>query len=175
LIGGTFLLSNLLLPQLKAAKPGRVVINTSGGMYNTKFPKWDTFMNTDGKPYDSLMSYSYAKRGQVLLAERLSEEHNDVIFVVGHPGWSDTPGVDDAFGSQKRILNPMRTPWQGSEGLTWLMSTTKENLQSGALYLDRTVRTKHIAGLFMTEGTYTKNSKAEVDEMMLNLKKSSGL
>jgi dehydrogenase/reductase SDR family member 12 len=43
LLGGTFLLSQLLLPQLQACpgEEGRVVVVTSGGMYNFKWPGWD--------------------------------------------------------------------------------------------------------------------------------------
>ena len=44
-----------------------------------------------------------------------------------------------------------------------------EDLESGGFYLDRQPRRKHLSGPFFTEGSYTKNSKAEVDEMMRRL------
>lgn len=52
LLFGTYLLGEKLLPYLKAVSPeggdneGRVVIVSSGGMYNHKFPAWDTATST---------------------------------------------------------------------------------------------------------------------------------
>ena len=40
-----------------------------------------------------------------------------------HPGWVDTPAVEEAYGSKKKFLEPMRNGWQGAEGIAWLMST----------------------------------------------------
>ena len=48
-LGGSYLLSNLLLPQLKAAgSEARVVYVTSGGMLISKFPSWDVATNQPG-------------------------------------------------------------------------------------------------------------------------------
>merc|ERR1712032_647511 len=115
-------------------------------------------------------AYVYAKRGQVLLAERLAETEPEVCWVTAHPGWSDTPAVDAAFGERKKYLEPLRTSWQGAEGISWLMATTTSNLKSGAFYLDRNLQQKHVAGPFFTEGSYTKNTPKEVDIMMDNLR-----
>jgi len=42
LLFGTYLLGELALPSLKASAPGsRLVVVTSGGMYNKKFPDWE--------------------------------------------------------------------------------------------------------------------------------------
>ena len=69
----------------------------------------------------------------------------------------------------------MRTTWEGAEGITWLFWKEKEFLKNGAFYLDRLPQTKHVAGAFMSEGSYTKNSDKDVDEMMEQLKKACGL
>lgn len=178
LLGGSYLLSQLLLPQLKAAgSESRVVFVTSGGMYQTDFPSWEVATNDKekGGKYDGIKQYTYAKRGQVLLAERMAISHPEIRWVTGHPGWAATAAVDDAFGDDAKYLEPMRSTWEGAEGLTWLLSTEKDNLTNGAFFLDRSVQKKHIAGLFMSEGSYTKNKEPEVDEMMENLKKASGL
>lgn len=175
LLGGSYLLSTLLYPQLRAAgTESRVAFVSSGGMYNSNFPSWDVATNEKGK-YWGDMAYSYAKRGQVLLAERWTRDRPDVCWLSCHPGWVGTNAVDLAYGSNKKYLEPMRSIWQGAEGITWLMSTKRENLESGGFYLDRTPRRKHIAGAFMSDGSYTKNSEKEVDEMMENLKKAAGL
>ena len=68
LLNGSYLLSTLLIPQLKAAgNEARTVFVSSGGMYNSKFPSWEKATST-GKfenKYDGQMAYVYAKRGQV--------------------------------------------------------------------------------------------------------------
>lgn len=175
LLGGSYLLSELLLPQLKAADDGRVIFVSSGGMLPEKFPAWKTAINDDGSPFDGFKQYSYAKRGQVILAEENAKIHPEIKWVSCHPGWASTPGVDESFGDQQKYLEPLRDEWQGAEGITWLMSTDGKNLESGAFYLDRKPQAKHISGPFMTEGSRTKNSPDEVDDMMANLKKAAGL
>ena len=50
-----------------------------------------------------------------------------------------------------------------------------EDIESGALYLDRTTQKKHIAGAFMTEVSFTKNKNTDVDEMIKKLKEAAGL
>ena len=92
-----------------------------------------------------------------------------------HPGWTDTPAVDEAFGDNKKYLAPLREPWQGAEGVAWLTAAPGDRLESGALYLDRTTQTKHLSGPFMTEGSFTKNKPAQVEEYMANLKKAAGI
>ena len=67
----------------------------------------------------------------------------------------------------------MRNMWQGAEGMSWLMGAPHDQLKNGEFYLDRTAAAKHIAGPFFTEGSYTKNSEADVDEMMAGLKKAT--
>lgn len=174
-LGGSYLLTQLLMPLLKASSDSRVVFVSSGGMLLSKFPDWKTATNVEKETYDGTNMYTYAKRGQVLLAERWSKEYPDTTFVSCHPGWTATAAVDDAFGDQKKYLEPMRDTWQGAEGICWLASTDKSNLESGAFYLDRKPQKKNIAGPFMTAGSYTKNSEEEVDTMMKNLKEAAGL
>ena len=77
-----------------------------------------------------------------------------------------TPAVDAAYGDQKKYLEPLRSPWQGADGIAWLCVAPFDQVVSGAFYLDRVPRTKHIAGPFFSEGSFTKNSPAEVDEMI---------
>ena len=115
------------------------------------------------------MAYVYAKRGQVLLAEYWASKFPKVKVVSCHPGWTGTDGVDAAYGAKKSMLEPLRSLWQGAEGVCWLTTTPANQLKSGEFYLDREPQFKHIAGLFNTEGTWTKNTKEEVDVMMANL------
>lgn len=178
---GSYQLTKLLLPSLKKASSdggeARVVYVSSGGMYNTKFPDWDVATSTGEyeSKFNGNMAYAYAKRGQVLLAEQFTKQYPEISFVSSHPGWVKTSGVDAAYGNQAKYLEPMRTLWEGSEGICWLTTTSKKNLEGGAFYLDRQPQTKHIAGAFMTEGSYTKNTEEEVDAMMKRLKEVCGV
>lgn len=165
LLFGTYLLGSLAMASLQAAN-GRLVVVSSGGMYNTAFPDWATATSTGGAKFDGQFAYAYAKRAQVLLCERWAAAHPEVAAVSCHPGWTDTPGVDDAYGSKKSYLEPLRDTWQGSEGIIWLCVAPREKLVSGAFYLDREPQVKHMAGPFFTEGSATKNSEQEVGMMM---------
>lgn len=174
LLFGTYLLGKLAMPSLEATAGSRMVVVSSGGMYNTRFPKWEVATSLEGE-YSGNLAYAYAKRGQVLLMERWAEEHPTVSFVSSHPGWTLTPAVDAAYGEMKKYLEPMRTPWQGADGIAWLCVVDSAKLAGGAFYLDRKVEPKHIAGPFFTEGSFTKNSRAEVDAMIAGLESwSSG-
>ena len=179
LVCGSYQLTKLLLPSLTKASEtsngeARVVYVSSGGMYNSKFPEWDMAASV-GKyesSYDGNLAYAYAKRGQVLLAEKFTEQYSDISFVSSHPGWTRTVGVEAAYGSTAKILEPLRTTWEGAEGICWLTATAKKNLEGGAFYLDRTVQRKHIAGAFFTEGTFTKNTNEEVEAMLQKLEET---
>lgn len=89
LLFGTYLLVELAIPTLKLNPSSRVVAVSSGGMYNSKFPKWSIATNQEGA-YDGQLQYVYAKRGQVLLCEEWTKRHPEVTFVSCHPGWVDT-------------------------------------------------------------------------------------
>jgi len=169
---GTYLLGQLAMPALEATPDSRFVAVSSGGMYNFPFPSWEIATSTSKDPsvkYDGQAAYAYAKRGQVLLCERWAARYPSTKVVSCHPGWTSTPAVDAAYGDTKKYLEPMRSPWEGAEGIIWLMVAPCEKIESGAFYLDRTPRAKHISGPFFTEGSYTKNSAAEVDALMANL------
>eukprot|EP00401_Gymnodinium_catenatum_P065122 CAMPEP_0117532740 /NCGR_PEP_ID=MMETSP0784-20121206/39523_1 /TAXON_ID=39447 /ORGANISM="" /LENGTH=358 /DNA_ID=CAMNT_0005329141 /DNA_START=84 /DNA_END=1160 /DNA_ORIENTATION=+ len=155
------------MPSLNATPGSRLVVVSSGGMYNAAFPSWEIATSTSTNPkhtYDGNLAYAYAKRGQVLLCERWAMQHPGVKVVSCHPGWTSTPAVDSAY-----YLEPMRSPWEGAEGIAWLCVAPDAQLESGAFYLDRRPQVKHIAGPFFTEGTFTKNTAQEVDAMMQQL------
>jgi dehydrogenase/reductase SDR family protein 12 len=179
LIGGSYLLSKLCMPLLKASaakgNDPKVIFVTSGGMLLNKLPDWDILTNKNPESYDGVKAYSYAKRGQVILAEEFAEENTGITFLSAHPGWTATDALDEAFGSNKSLFEPLRNLWSGSEGLAWFMGARKNELINGGFYLDRKPQSKHVAGLFMTEGSFTKNSKDEVNDFFSNLKKMCGI
>jgi len=169
LLFGTYLLGLLAIPFMKKAESGRLIVVSSGGMYNTPFPTWQTATAQVGN-FDRQLSYAYAKRGQVLLCERWAVEHPEIQCVSCHPGWTATPAVTAAYSKfEQSLLEPMRTAWQGAEGIAWLCIAKKSEVENGAFYLDRKPQTKHMAGPFFSEGSFTKNSVAQVDIMMQQL------
>lgn len=168
LVCGSFVLQRALRPLMERAPEPRVILVASGGLYNTKWPGWEVAAATAG-PYSQELQYCYAKRGQLLLAEQLQRGDPSVRYVSCHPGWVDTPGVEGWLGRGKAALAPLRTLWQGTEGIAWLCSAPWNDLEGGAFYLDRSPAPKHLAGAFFSEGTYTKNTEAEVAELMRRL------
>mmetsp|Transcript_8776 Transcript_8776/g.9293 ORF Transcript_8776/g.9293 Transcript_8776/m.9293 type:complete len:541 (+) Transcript_8776:51-1673(+) len=174
LLFGTYLLVSLAIPTLDSTPDSRVVVVSSGGMYNTKFPQWAIATAQSGN-YDGQFAYAYAKRGQVLLCEEWTKKYPTLKFVSCHPGWADTEGVTSAYGENKKYLAPMRTLWEGSEGIIWLLVVDRREIEGGAFYLDRSPQVKHMAGPFFTEGTFTKNTPEEVENMMFNLQRWSEL
>jgi dehydrogenase/reductase SDR family protein 12 len=181
-LGGSYLLPQLLVPQLTAAgAQARVITVTSGGMYNVKLPSWkvlsgkndDSDDNTTDVKYNGSIAYCYAKRAQVLLSEQRAQDMPDIKWVTVHPGWADTNAVDEAFGDNKKYLMPLRDAWEGAEGVAWLVATDASHLENGAFYLDRKTQPKHVAGPFFSEGSYTKNKPQEVQEFMKKLKEAT--
>lgn len=171
LLGGSYLLSQLLLPQFDVAEDPRIVFVSSGGMYTTPFPDWPTATSSEGTTheYNGNLAYAYAKRGQVLLAEEYTKLYPRIKTVSCHPGWTNTPAVDLAYGESKKYLEPMRTTWQGAEGIGWLIGAKGDDLEGGAFYLDRKPQRKHLGVT-----SYTKNTEKDVEDMMANLKKAAG-
>eukprot|EP00947_MAST-08B_sp_MAST-8B-sp1_P005970 g5970.t1 len=226
LLFGTYGLAKAMEPSLRAcaARGGqpRTIFVSSGGMYNTKWPAWEVGTSAETSPakYDGVMAYAYAKRAQVLLAQRFAEseaasaaeggeskQSDDgglartlealgedkgedkkdeggaktkilgapIQYVSCHPGWTDTPGVDAAFGSQAKYLKPLRTLWEGAEGICWLCTAEADRIKPGAFYLDREPQHTHMAGPFFSEGSFTKNTAGEVDQLLQQLADASGL
>jgi NAD(P)-dependent dehydrogenase (short-subunit alcohol dehydrogenase family) len=166
LVFGTYLLGSLAMPLLEQTVGGRMVVVSSGGMYCTKFPSWPIASAAEGE-YDGQLAYAYAKRGQLLLCERWAARYPGVAVVSCHPGWVLTEGLQKVYPeSVRRWLEPLRSPWQGCEGIIWLAVAPREQIRSGEFYLDRTPQPKHLAGPFFTEGSATKNTTEEVDELM---------
>lgn len=84
-------------------------------------------------------------------------------------GWTATDGVTAAYGDSQRYLEPLRSLWQGCEGILWLCVAPWAELKGGEFYLDRSPQRKHMAGPFFSEGSFTKNTPAEVEAMMQQL------
>ncbi len=156
---GPFLLTYLLMGQLRAAANGRVITMSSGGMYSQRLDV--TALDPHPEDYDGVKTYARAKRAQVELI-RLWDLHHDgsgVRFVAMHPGWVATSGLDSGLPGFARLLRPMlRTPQQGADTAVWLASVPRAKLTEGRFWLDRRPRREHLV-------PWTRSASAEPDRL----------
>jgi len=142
---GPFLLTCLLLGRLEESAPARVITMSSGGMYTAELTIDGLQMNADA--YNGSKQYALAKRAQVTLNEMWSErvDRRSVVFHSMHPGWADTPGVEESLPTFRKIVGPLlRDAAAGADTLVWLAADDGEPLATtGGFWLDRRIRPIH--------------------------------
>ena len=164
-----FLLTELLIPKLEASAPARIVNVSSGGMYLSGIDLED-LQNTKGK-FDGARAYARAKRGLVMLSEHWTERLAGTGVVVNamHPGWADTPGVEDSLPGFYRLTRAvLRTPEQGADTIVWLAAAPEAGEVSGKFWLDREPHTTAVL-------PGTRSSAAQRRELAEALRRLSGL
>lgn len=143
---GPFLLTTLLLDRLRASAPSRVITMSSGGMYTQPLTVSKLEMSPDD--YKGSAQYARAKRAQVTLNEMWAErfEGSGIVFHALHPGWADTPGVEESLPTFRKIVGPLlRSPESGADTLVWLAADDGEPLRTtGDFWLDRRRRSIHL-------------------------------
>ncbi|MEO6651309.1 MAG: SDR family NAD(P)-dependent oxidoreductase [Ilumatobacteraceae bacterium] len=159
---GPFLLTSLLLDQLGAAAPGRVITMSSGGMYTAGLTV-DNLQMSQGN-YGGSEQYARAKRAQVTLNEMwpMRVPSNEVVFHAMHPGWADTPGVEASLPTFRKVVGPLlRSTQEGADTMVWLAADDGEPTgTSGEFWLDRRTRSIHKIG--KTRTTDTPQRRAEL-------------
>ena len=139
---GYFLLTELLLPRLKASAPSRVINVSSGGQYLAKLAVDD--LQFEERPYDGVRAYAASKRAEVLLTQHWAERlaGTGVMVHAMHPGWARTPGVARTLPSFFKWLWPfLRTPAQGADTIVWLAAHPGlAGEENGQFWFDRQVR-----------------------------------
>lgn len=133
-----YLLTRLLLPRLKQSAPSRIINVLSGGMYMSGIDV-DDLEYTNGD-FDGSRAYARAKRGLMILTEHWAKELADSGVVVNamHPGWADTPGVQDSLPGFHRLTRSiLRTPEQGADTIVWLAAAAEAGKVTGKFWLDR--------------------------------------
>lgn len=136
-----FRLVHGLLPALAHGEPGQVVAVTSGGMYAQALDL-DDLQSAEG-PYDGVRAYARAKRAQVVVMREWARRMRGrgVRFDAMHPGWADTPGLQDALPGFRSVLRPiLRSPEEGADTAVWLAMGGASGRRDGRLYLDRRER-----------------------------------
>ncbi len=145
-IAGPFLLTSLLRERLAASKPSRVITMASGGMYLQRLTVKGLAEPPTGK--NGARAYAIAKRAQVTLNEMWATRTagSGIVFAAMHPGWVETPGLEDSLPTFRRIIGPLlRNAAQGADTLCWLAADDGAPLEeSGRFWLDRHPRPIHI-------------------------------
>ena len=179
---GGFALTELAMPALRAAADAesadsekdsegcfmpRVVTISSGGMYSEGLETDDLQNARMAKHWNGVKAYALDKRRQVAMTESWAQKYADtgVTFVSMHPGWADTPGIQNALpGFSERMDDKMRTPEMGADTIVWLAAVDAAKLQSGAFYLDRKVAKKH---LLLSGTRYSPGKREELYKKLM--------
>ncbi|MDQ2676212.1 MAG: SDR family NAD(P)-dependent oxidoreductase, partial [Actinomycetota bacterium] len=143
-VTGPLLLALELLPILRNAAPGRVINVSSGGMYGAKLDAED--LQLEGRDYDPVSFYAHTKRCEVILTELCQERlgADDLVFSSVHPGWADTPGVQESLPRFRKLMGPfLRDARQGADTLAWLCWADEPVAAPGRFWHDRRPRPTH--------------------------------
>jgi dehydrogenase/reductase SDR family protein 12 len=136
---GPHLMTERLLPLLRAARGASVVFVSSGGMYSTPLVVDDLESSRD---YNGVRTYARTKRMQVVLADAWAHRlaGTDVKVESMHPGWVDTPGVAEYLPRFRVITRPLlRGVADGADTAVWLVATRPES-KPGHFWHDRAQR-----------------------------------
>jgi len=134
---GAFYLTELL-KDCFSLTGGRIINVSSGGMYTQRIDVDD--LQNEAPPYEGSKAYARAKRGIVILTRLWAEQmrHLNVAVHSMHPGWVDTPGIENALPGFHSLVNSiLRTPDQGADTIVWLASSKKAGESTGKFWLDR--------------------------------------
>jgi dehydrogenase/reductase SDR family member 12 len=143
-VTGPLLLALELMPGLRAAGPGRVVNVSSGGMYGAKLDADD--LQLERRDYDPVRFYAHTKRCEVILTELCQERlgGEGVTYHSTHPGWADTPGVQDSLPAFRKVMGPfLRDARQGADTSAWLCWAPEPIRRPGLFWHDRKPRATH--------------------------------
>jgi NAD(P)-dependent dehydrogenase (short-subunit alcohol dehydrogenase family) len=136
---GPHLMTERLLPLLRAAQGASVVFVSSGGMYSSPLVVDDLESDHD---YNGVRTYARTKRMQVVLADAWAHRMagSDVKVESMHPGWVDTPGVAEYLPRFRVITRPLlREVADGADTAVWLVATRPQS-KPGHFWHDRAQR-----------------------------------
>lgn len=133
-------LTSRLLPVLARGEHPRVLVVSSGGMYLERLDPGTVQMTESD--YRGARAYARAKRAQVALTEQwASRSSGPVQFHCLHPGWADTPGVQQSLPGFRRVTRSiLRSPAEGADTMVWLAGQRDLPAPSGTFWLDRRPR-----------------------------------
>ncbi len=141
---GPFLLTGLLLETLRRGAPSRIVNVSSGGMYTRRLEVDD--LQLEGHDYDPPGFYAHTKRCEVILTELWAERlrGSGISAHSMHPGWADTPGVQDSLPRFRKLMRPLlRDAEQAADTVVWLSTAPEPGNRPGLFWHDREPRAVH--------------------------------
>jgi NAD(P)-dependent dehydrogenase (short-subunit alcohol dehydrogenase family) len=133
---GPVLMTERLRPAL--ADGARVVMVTSGGMYAQAL-RDDDPEYLDGA-YSPTTAYARSKRAQVELLPLLERAWPGVHVYATHPGWADTPGVQESLPTFRRLTRPLLRDAQGGADTAVWLCAVEPAPDGGGLWHDRRAR-----------------------------------
>lgn len=142
---GPWAFTAALLPHLRKGEKSRIIWVSSGGMYTQRLNI--DHLKTPPSPFDGVRSYAQTKRAMVMLSERLASElkASGIAVHCMHPGWANTPGVEQSLPLFWRITKPiLRTADSGADTIIWLASCDRAQQHSGKFWFDREARSTHL-------------------------------
>ena len=119
---------------------GRVIFVSSGGMYGQPLRADDPGYTTGD--YAPATSYARSKRWQVEMAPLLAARwaSDEITVATMHPGWADTPGVQESLPRFRAITRPvLRDDAQGADTSVWL-AAVEPAPPTGKFWHDRAER-----------------------------------
>ena len=119
---------------------GRVINVSSGGMYGQALRADDPAYLTGD--YSPTTAYARSKRMQVEMAPLLGERWaaDGITVATMHPGWADTPGVQESLPRFRSITRPvLRDDAQGADTSVWL-AAVEPAPPTGKFWHDRVER-----------------------------------
>lgn len=136
---GPVLMTELLAPVL--TEDARVLFVTSGGMYGQALRADDPeYLAGD---YSPTTAYARGKRAQIELLPVLQQRWPSTRVYATHPGWADTPGVQESLPTFRKVMRPvLRDADGGAETTVWL-AAVQPAPAGGGLWHDRAERPTH--------------------------------
>ncbi|WP_224275818.1 SDR family NAD(P)-dependent oxidoreductase [Nocardioides lacusdianchii] len=119
---------------------GRAVLVSSGGMYGQALRADDPEYLTGD--YSPTTAYARSKRMQVEMGPLLGERWagDGITVATMHPGWADTPGVQESLPRFRSITRPvLRDDAQGADTSVWL-AAVEPAPPTGRFWHDRVER-----------------------------------
>lgn len=144
MLGGTMLLTDLLLPSLERSSHARVINVSSGGAYSVAPYISDLDFELASK-YDGTLFYAVSKRHQIILTEEwiqgLATRNIPVHVMSMHPGWAATEGLETAMKDfYDSNLSTLRTPAEGADTIVFLAANSNgkvANNKISSFWFDR--------------------------------------
>lgn len=141
---GPVVMTEALREPLSHGPGGRVVLVSSGGMYGQPLRADDPAYTTGD--YSPTTAYARSKRWQVEMAPLLGERWaaDGITVATMHPGWADTPGVQESLPTFRRLTRPvLRDDAQGADTSVWLVGVEPAP-PTGRFWHDRAERPTYL-------------------------------